>query len=188
MALIGIVPQRSSRVPELAVTTSFELYREVLVAGLGDAPPLQYVHVVRLDIAQQALVMGDHDNRPVWRALLVDAARHHLQRVDIESAVGFVEDCKARLQHGHLKDLVALFLATRETHIDGALQQIFAYIQQLELGAYCAKKLAGIKLGLAAMAALSIHRGAQEIHVVHTWDLNRILNGGKPHLARSFLR
>ena len=99
-------------------------------------PSLQHVHPVRLDIIEQPLVVGDHDDGAVGRALLVDAARHHLQRVDVETAVGLVEDGETRLQHRHLKDLVALLLAAGKTDIDGALQQILADVQQLQLGAH----------------------------------------------------
>ena len=46
------------------------------------------------------------------------------------------------------------------------------------------EKLAGIELGLAAMAALRVDRGAQEIHVVHARDLDRVLEGEEQPLAR----
>ena len=128
--------------------------------------------------------MGDHDDRAVGRAQLVDAARHGAQRVDVEPAVGLVEDREARLQHRHLEDLVALFLAAGKPDIDGALQQVLADVEQLQLGAHDAQKLAGIELGLAAMAALRIDRGAQEIGVVHARDLDRVLEGEKHALAR----
>src|ERR1700730_4747322 len=184
MALIGIVPEGSSRVFDDAVTAPLELQRETLVTRLDDAAALQHVHPVRLDIIEQPLVVGDHDNGAVGGALLVDAAGHYFKCVDVETAVGLVEDGETRLQHRHLKDFVALLLAAGKTDIDGALQQILADVQQLDLGADDPEKLAGIELGLAAMAALRVDRGAQEIHVVHTRDLDRVLECEKQPLAR----
>ena len=80
-------------------------------------------------------------------------SRDHAQRVDVEAAVGLVEDRQARLQHRHLKDLVALFLAAGKPDIDRALQQILADVELLQLGPHRAQELAGIELRLAAVAA-----------------------------------
>src|ERR1700758_2594528 len=98
MALIGRGPKKSSRVFDDAVTAPLELYGESFVARLNDAAALQYVHPIRLDIVEQPLVVGDQDDGAVGRALLVDPARHHLQRIDVETAVGLVEDGQTRLQ------------------------------------------------------------------------------------------
>ena len=111
-------------------------------------------------------------------------ARDEAQRVDVEAAVGLVEDRQARLQHRHLEDLVALLLAAGEPDIDRALQQIVADLEQLQLGAHRAQELAGVELGLAAVAAAGVERGAQEIHVVHAGDLDRVLEREEQPLAR----
>ena len=121
--------------------------------------------------------MGDHNDRAVGRALLVHPARHHSQRIDVEAAVGLVEYGEAGFEHRHLEDFVALFLAAGEADIDGALQEVLADVQVLEFGAHDPEKLTGIEFGLAAMPALRVDRGAQEIHVVHTRDLDRVLEG-----------
>ena len=134
---------------------------------------------VGLDIVEQPLVMRDHHDRSVGCALLIDPARHHFQRVDVETAVGLVENGQTRFEHRHLKDFVSLLLAARKTDIDGALQEILADIQKLELGAHDPEKLTGVDLGLAAVAALRVDRGAQEVHVVHTRDLDRVLERKK---------
>ena len=139
---------------EGAVAAPLQLGGERLVAGLDDAAVLQHVHPVGLDIVEQPLVMRDHDDRAVGRAQLVDALATMPQRVDVEAAVGLVEDREPRLQHRHLEDFVALLLAAREADIDRALQQVVADIEQLQLGAHEAQELAGVELGLAAMAAL----------------------------------
>ena len=147
-------------------------------------PSCKHMHAVGHDVVEQALVVGDHHDRAVGRAQPVDALRDDAQRVDVEAAVGLVEDRQARLQHRHLEDFVALFLAAGEADIDRALQQIFADLEQLQLGAHGAQELAGVELGLAAMAAAGVERGAQEIGVVHAGDLDRVLEGEEHALAR----
>ena len=114
----------------------------------------------------------------------VDAARDGAQRVDVEAAIGLVEDREARLEHRHLEDFVALLLAAREPDIQRALQQIVADIEQFQLLAHEAQELAGIEFLLAAMAPPGIDRGAQEIGVVHPGDFDRVLEGEKHALAR----
>src|SRR5689334_25328650 len=37
------------------------------------------------------------------------------------------------------------------------------------------------------MAALRVDRGAQEVHVVHAWDLDRVLEGEEQPLARPLI-
>ncbi len=76
------------------------------------------------------------------------------KRVDVEAAVGLVEDRELRFEHRHLEDLVALFLAAGKPDIDGALQEIVADIEQLQLGAHDAQELAGVELGFAPVTAL----------------------------------
>src|SRR5690348_8638897 len=114
---------------------------------------------------------------------MIDAARHRLEGVNIETAVGLVENRETRFQHCHLEDFVALFLAARKSDVDGALQQILANVQELELCAHDPEKLAGIELWLGTLAALRIDGDAQEIHVVHTRDLDRVLESEKQPFA-----
>ena len=106
------------------------------------------------------------------------------KRVDVEAAVGLVENGEARLQHRHLEDLVALLLAAGKPDIDRALQQVLADVEILELGAHDAQELPRVKFGFAAVATAGVERGAQEIHVVHAGDFDRVLEGEKEPLAR----
>src|SRR6266436_2193804 len=116
-AFIVGASRRSCRVTESAVAASLEFQRETFVARLNDPAALQHMYPIGLDIIEEALVVGDQDDRAVGCALLVDTARNRLERVDVEAAVGLVEDRQTRLQHRHLKDLVALLLAARKTDI-----------------------------------------------------------------------
>ena len=78
------------------------------------------MHEVGLDVVEQALVVCDHDGGIVGGLQRVHALSHNAQRVDVEAAVGFVENAQLRLQHSHLENLVALLLAARETLVHGA--------------------------------------------------------------------
>ncbi len=69
------------------------------------------MHVVRHDVVQEALVMGDDDHGTVRRAQRVDAVGHQLQGIDVEAGIGFIEDAKRGFEHRHLEDLGALLLA-----------------------------------------------------------------------------
>ena len=60
------------------------------------------VHVIRHDVAEQTLIMGDDQKTALGIAERVHAFRHHLQRVDVEAGIGFVQDRDARLKQGHL--------------------------------------------------------------------------------------
>src|SRR5260221_2932048 len=175
------------RVVEEGVTAAFELRGEALVAGAHDAAVAQDVDDVGHDIVEQALVMRDYDRGVLGRAKLVDAVGDDAQRVDIKPAIGLVEDRELRLEHRHLEDLVALLLTAGEADIDGALQQILADIEELQLGAHGFEELAGAELGLAARAVHGVERGAQEIQVVHAGDLDRVLEGEEDTGARPLI-
>ncbi len=53
----------------------------------------------------------------------IDAFRNDLQRVDVETRVGLVEDSDARLQQLELQDLVPLLLAAGEALVDVPLRE-----------------------------------------------------------------
>ena len=143
--------------------------------------------MVGLDIVEQPLVMGDHDDSTIRRALRVDALRDNSQRVDIKTAIGLVQQRELRLQHRHLENLVALLLAAREADIDAALKQILADLQLFQLGADGFEELAGIEFRLAAITARRIEGGAEEIHIVHARYLDRILESEKDAFARPLI-
>jgi hypothetical protein len=91
----------------------FQLQREFRAAGFDDAAVRQHVDHVGRDVVEQALVVGDDQEGAVGRTQCVDAFGDVLQRVDVEAAVGFVEDRELGFEQGELEDLVALLLASR---------------------------------------------------------------------------
>src|SRR5580658_139565 len=184
----GMRPRTSSTsrrsVFEHGVAALLELGCQALVAGHDDAALAQHMDAVGRDVIEEPLVMRDHQHGAVGSAQRVDALGDEAQRVDVEAAVGLVEDGELGLEHGHLKDLVALLLAAGEADIDSALQEIVVDLENLELGAHGLQELPGIEVGLTPRAAHGVERGAQEIHVVHARDLDRVLEGEEDALTR----
>ena len=129
--------------------------------------------------------MGDHDHGALGRAQRIDAGRHGAQGVDIEAGIGLIENGEARLQHGHLENLVALFLAAGETGVDGAVQQHLVHIEELHTVLDQGEEVHGIQLLEAAVLADGIQRGFQEVHVADAGDLDGILERQKNAFARA---
>ena len=62
--------------------------------------PLHHnVHAIDVDVLQDAGVVRDDDERAVaGLAVLLDAAGHDAERVDVEAGVGLVQDGQFRLE------------------------------------------------------------------------------------------
>ena len=114
----SLLRHRSRRRLRASRTLFLELERQLLAAGPDDAAVRQHVDDIGHDVVQQALVVRDDENRAIRAAHRVHAVRDDLQRVDVEPGVGLVEDRQRRLEHRHLKDLVALLLAAGEAFVD----------------------------------------------------------------------
>src|ERR1700728_988813 len=93
------------------VALVFQFESQFGAAAAGDAAVYEYVNFIRHDVVEQALVVRYDQHSAVGAAHRAVAFRHNLERVDIEAGVGFVQDRELRLEHSHLQDLVALFLA-----------------------------------------------------------------------------
>ena len=98
-----------------------------------------------------------------------------LQRVDVEPAVGLVEDREARGHDAHLDHLGALLLAARKADIDRPLEHLGVHAERRRLGLGEADEFGARKLGFAARTALRIEALAQELQVGHAGDFDRIL-------------
>ena len=93
-----------------------------LGAALAHDPPVEHdVHELRLDVVQDALVVGDDQRAHAdLRVQRVDALGDDAQGVDVEARVGLVEHGDLGLEHRHLQDLAALLLAAREAVVEMA--------------------------------------------------------------------
>ena len=67
--------------------------------------------------------MCDDEQRPVAHlAVGLDAARHHVEGVDVKARVGLVENGELGLEKQQLQHLDLLALAAREAHVEVAHQ------------------------------------------------------------------
>ncbi len=115
-----VIRSRSLRccLGETNVAVGLELVGELGATGLDDAATHEDVHELRLDVAQDAGVVGDEQDAAVLVLLVaVHALGDDAQRVHVEARVGLVEDSDLRLQQTELQDLVALLLATGEASL-----------------------------------------------------------------------
>ena len=135
------------------------------------------MHMVRHDVIEQALVMGDDDHGAVGRAQRVDAIGHDAQRIDVEAGIGFIEHAERGLEHRHLQDFGALLFAAGEADIDRALQHVLADVQ---LGGAFLHQAHEIRRGqflFATRLALGVQRHFQELHGGNAGNFDGILEG-----------
>src|SRR3546814_15965028 len=110
------------------------------------------------DVCSSDLLVGrSHD--------AVDAVADDAERVDIEAAVGLVEDGEAGGDEAHLDDLVALLLAARKADIHVELHHFHRAVERVGLLAGEEQEIAGANLVLAPRAARGLDRGSPE------WDV-----------------
>ena len=129
------------------------------------------------DVVQQALIVGDDDERAVLPPERVDACRHRLQRVDVEPGVRLVQHREPGLEHRHLENLVPLLLAAREALVDRAPQQGLVDVDQAGALAQQLQEVHRVEFRLAPRLAVRVDRRLQEVAVADAGDLDRILEG-----------
>ncbi len=135
------------------------------------------VNLVRHDIGQQALIVGDDEERAFSGAQGIDAIGDNLQRINVETAIGFIQYGKARVEHGHLQDFIALLLTTGEADINGTLQHIGRHAQFLGFRAHKFLERHGLDFVLTTLFADRVDRGTQEGGVRHAGNFDRVLEG-----------
>ena len=65
--------------------------------------------MVRHDVIQKPLIMRDQKNPDLWSPQRVNAVGDDLERIDVETAVGFIEHGVFRLEHRELQNLLRFF-------------------------------------------------------------------------------
>ena len=79
------------------------------------------MHELGLDVGQDPLVVGDdEDAGGVLGGDAVDPLGDDPDGIDVQSAVGLVEDGERRAEHGELEDLGPLLLAAGEALVEVA--------------------------------------------------------------------
>ena len=133
--------------------------------------------------------MGDNQHAAIRRAQRVHAIGHQLQRVDIETGIGFIENGERGLEQRHLQNFQPLFLAAGEADIQRPLQHLFGDVQRLRPSrAPACSTLKRIDFLFAARAPLRVQRGLEEIHRGDAGNFHRILHGEEHALCRALLR
>mmetsp|Transcript_28826 Transcript_28826/g.84495 ORF Transcript_28826/g.84495 Transcript_28826/m.84495 type:complete len:268 (-) Transcript_28826:148-951(-) len=171
-----------------AIALGLELERERCVPRLHDLAVAHDVHVVRLDVVEEPLVVRDHDDSVIRPTVLVDTLRYFLQGVDVQPRVKLVEDGHGGLEKHHLQDLVALLLAAREALIDVAVEEVSLHGNRLKLLRDEGEELEGAHLLLARSEALFVKSHAEEVCVRDPWNLDGVLEGHEHALLGALLR
>src|ERR1019366_7919543 len=117
----------------LRVSARLKFIGEFRAPGADDLALEHHVHHVGGDVLQDPRVVGDDQAAEVRSAQAVDAPADDLERVHVETGVGLVEDGKARLQHRHLENLVALLLTAGESLVEIAVGEARVELEQLAL-------------------------------------------------------
>ena len=116
----------------------------------------------------------------------VPAAHCRLERINVETGVGLVEDRQLGLQHCHLQNLVALFFAAREAFVDTAIQEFRVHAQRRHLFFSELQKLKGIDLVDSLVLAFRVERGLEKVGVVNARNLDRVLEAQENAVASTF--
>ena len=120
----------------------------------------------------------------------VDALRDDLERVDVETRVGLVEDRDARLQHRHLQDLDALLLPAGEPVVQVARRELARHLQVLHRGEEVRAELGDrhrVVLAAVTRLALRVDRAAQEARDRDARDRVRVLEGQEEPALRALV-
>ena len=94
------------------VTSLLKFDGQVLVARKNDLSFPHDVDLVRYDVFEQSLIMGDDKHSSFGPFHAVDSKGDLAQGIDVQPAVRFVEDAIAWLEHGHLKNLTPFLFTT----------------------------------------------------------------------------
>src|SRR4051794_15641723 len=156
------------------VALGLEAVGELGPAFLDEASADEDMHVVGLDVTQDARVVGDEERAGgAGLADPVDAGGDDLERVDVETGVGLVEDRELRLQQLELEHLETLLLAAGEALVDRALLERRVDVEPLER----AVEVLDPRAELGCLARDSGDGGAQEVGDADAGHLNGVLHG-----------
>ena len=113
------------------VTLFFQLQGQFFAPAANDPSLYHDVDMIGNDVIEQALVMRDDKNPAIRAAHGINAVGDDLERVDIEAAVGFVEDRVFRFEHGQLQNFVPLLFAAGKSFVDRARSERAIHLEQV---------------------------------------------------------
>mmetsp|Transcript_26338 Transcript_26338/g.65483 ORF Transcript_26338/g.65483 Transcript_26338/m.65483 type:complete len:337 (+) Transcript_26338:1393-2403(+) len=175
----GLPAARSFFLQPVAIAPLLYGGGEVGAASEDHAPLLHDAHSVGLDEVQQPLVVGDDQECLVGMARLevVDGLCGRLERVDVKSGVGLIQDDQIGVQHHHLQDLVALLLTAREAGVDAAVEEGRVEAELVELLKHLHRELNGVKVVQSLPLPPDVDGRTEEVRVGDASDLHRVLEG-----------
>src|SRR5690606_30128911 len=106
-----------------AVAFFFQFQCQFFATGFHDTAIRQHVNVIGHNVVEQALIVSDYDKAAVGIAHGVNTLSHHLQCIDIQTGVGFIQNAQAGFQQHHLHQFVALFLAAGKAFVHSTLEE-----------------------------------------------------------------
>ena len=145
------------------------------------------MHHVRLEVVEQALVVGDNDGRSLGSLQLVHTLGHDAQSVDIEARVCFVKDAEAWLEHSHLEYLILLLLTATEALVHRAIGELAVEFHEGALLAHELEELVGCQGREVAVFALLVDGGTHEVYHAHTGNLHGVLEREEHALVAAVL-
>ena len=125
--------------------------------------------------------MGDDEHAGLRPAEGVDPVRDDLEGVDVQTGIGFVEQGEGRLQHGHLQDFAALFLAAGESLVDRARGEIPRHLEEIHFLVKLGVIFGGLQFLTLGQARLQ--GGTEEVGDGHPGNFARVLEGEENTLA-----
>jgi hypothetical protein len=143
------------------------------------------VDVIRGDVVEDSLVVRDEQHPEVGPDELVDPRRHRLQRVDVESRIGLVENGDLRFENGQLERLHPLLLSAGEALVHVAANHVIVHADDAHLLREPLPEHQRRELRLLIPGG--VVRGAQEVHHRYARDLDGILKGEEESLPGAFV-
>src|SRR6266705_3552946 len=112
--------------------------------------------------------------------------RHGLERVNVQAAVGLIENGIFRLEHRQMQNLGALLFAAGKTFVDRTRSERTIHPEQLDLFVKLCVIIGGLEF--FAFRQTRLHRGTKKVGDRHAWNFARILEGHEQAAPRPFIR
>src|SRR5204863_9571698 len=130
--------------------------------------------------------MSEQKNSDIRSSERVNTMRDDFERVDIEPAVGFIENRVSRLDHGELENLATLFLATGKPFVDRARRKRAIHPEQFHFFVKLCVIFGGFEV--FTLRQTGLHRRAQKVRNRHPWDFAGILESEEQAFAGTLIR
>ena len=139
------------------------------------------------DIVQQTLIVCDDNRRILLGLQFIHTAGNDTQSIDVQPAVGLIENGKTGFEHSHLEYLVPFLFSARKTLVYRATGQFIIQLHNLPLFPHKFQEIGSRQWFKASVLALLVHSRAHKINYTHTRYLHRILKTQKYTFVRTIL-